>query len=151
MTPVFSVGDTVRCTHDTEKCSLCQSRPSACGYYKTIGKLGTVLDVDDHRRTPMGKTEPTTGKSHRVAFIGHDRPTIIPITEIELVTDLSTDEMLGAWQGDMDRVSAHTNRTMKYYDEAPDGSTKKGDAVATLDYLSHRRRLIEKAFEVLIP
>jgi hypothetical protein len=40
---------------------------------------------------------------------------------------------------------------MKYYDEAPDGSKKKGDAVATLDYLSHRRRLIEKAFEVLIP
>jgi hypothetical protein len=145
----FEVASTVRCIHDEKKCGL----GKACGYNGVAGKLGTVLDTAPlHRPVVDYKCQRTShSPSVRVAFIGRDRPAVVPVDQIELATDISTDEMIGAWQGDMDRVSAHTERTMKYYDEAPDGSKQKRDAQATFDYLSHRRMLIESAFNTLIP
>jgi hypothetical protein len=98
-------------------------------------KLGTVLDGFD--------------ASARVAFIGRDRPTVVPVTELSLV-DMSYMDMLNEWQADASRISAHFSRTNKYYDEAPDGSMQKRDALSTMDYLSHRRSLVEGAQVVLV-
>lgn len=142
MSPVFSVGDTVRCIHDEAKCGL----GTACGYYRTVGVLGTILEVNTGRSRTPG--EDWVAHVH-VAYIGHDRPSIHPIDQIEAV-EMSHEQMLDEWQSDLDRVSAHGVRTNKYYDEAPDGSPQKSRAVETIDYLSHRRSLIERAQTVLV-
>jgi hypothetical protein len=62
----------------------------------------------------------------------------------------SIDERIEQLSADLDRVSAHTARTMRYYDEAPDGSAQKHDALATLDRLNRRRNEIERELDTLI-
>lgn len=129
MSPLsLSEGNTVRCTHDAENLK---------------NRLGTVTYTD----------VPRAGRSNthvRVAFIGHDRETVVPIDWIELVTDVTVDEMIERWSSELQRVSEHGTRNNRYYDEAPDGSQQKQDARDTMDRLSRRRTLIELALDHII-
>lgn len=136
----FEVGNTVRCVHDEAKCGL----GTACGYFGILNKLGTVIDITDHRR-PMQRTS-VGPHSIRVAFVGQDRPSVMPLDQIELVTDV---DMINEWSSDLDRVNAHSARTNRYYDEAPDGSEQKQRAVETMKCLSKRRTFIESALNIL--
>jgi hypothetical protein len=148
--PELVRGVTVRCIHDTTKCRSCQHSLSSCGYYKTVGVLGTVMngEAPSHRSRRVGED----WVNHiRVAFIGHDRPTIIPVSEVELVADMSPGDMIWKWQDDMDKVSAEERRLNHEYDNASDGSSQKNRVLAQMDYTSHRRSLVESAFAVLIP
>jgi hypothetical protein len=142
----FQVGATVRCTHDEAKCRL---RKTDCVYGAVVGKLGTVVEV--YQAQAWRPQRHGEAPSIRVAFIGRESVHVVPIDQIELAGDVTAEEMLDNWQGDMDRVSAHAERNMKYYDDAPDGSKQKQSALNTMDYLSLRRRLIERAFDILVP
>lgn len=59
-------------------------------------------------------------------------------------------EQLEQLQAQLDRKRAHLQRAIKYYDEAPDGSKQKQDAVGTMNSLNLQIHEIEKQFDALM-
>ena len=148
----FQVGDTVRCVHnDNGDCYLCRQRPSACGYYGTAGVLGTVMDISDQRHLHF--RDSTTPHNIRVAFLGHDRSTFIPTSEIALVSGdmMSAEDMQWKWSNQMEDCNRRGYKLNSDLDHAPDGSVKKFKVLEDMERLSTERRFIESVFAVLIP
>lgn len=58
-----------------------------------------------------------------------------------------TDKLVRDLQAQHDRIEAHRNRTMRYYDDAPDGHAKKREALAKLHELGDRLAAVDKQLD----
>jgi hypothetical protein len=60
----------------------------------------------------------------------------------EKITELL--DVLNLYQDRYNRHSAHLNRLNRYYDEAPDGSTRKQEVVKQIDTVSSKKHEVER-------
>ena len=150
----FSVGQTVRCTHnDNEDCQACKAPNRICAYADIKGVLGTVMDISDQRIHYFKWTEPDSPHSIMVAFLGGDRPTIIDTDLLAPVDEslMTAEDMQWKWSDQLNELTQRTYKLNAALDVAPDGSNKKFAILSDMEHNSTERRFIESVFAILIP
>lgn len=71
-----------------------------------------------------------------------------PVSRDQRIMEL--EQQISELSATKDRHDSHMRRTMKYYDEAPDGSQQKHDAVTTMNSISDKVHVIERKLSALV-